>query len=112
MRYQDELPPEYRSSLEKEGADVLKKFVENGGTLLAFSAACDYVIDNFNIPVRNALARATDFSVPGSLVRVSVNTNHPVTADMPKETAIYLDRAIAFETTSPGGELQRWVLMT
>jgi zinc carboxypeptidase len=112
MRYQDELPPEYRGSLEKEGADVLKKFVENGGTLLAFSAACDYVIDNFNIPVRNALARATDFSVPGSLVRVSVNTNHPVTADMPKETAIYIDRAIAFETTSPGGELQRWVLMT
>jgi hypothetical protein len=112
MRYQDELPPEFRGALEKEGADVVKKFVENGGTLLAFSAACDYVIDNFNIPVRNALARATDFSVPGSLVRVSVNTNHPVTADMPKESAIYIDRAVAFDTTSPGGELQRWVLMT
>jgi len=112
MRYQDELPLEYRGALEKEGADVVKKFVENGGTLLAFSAACDYVIDNFNIPVRNALARATDFSVAGSLVRVSVNTSHPVTADMPKETAIYIDRAIAFDTTSPGGELQRWVLMT
>src|SRR5438093_2323068 len=112
MRYQDELPPEYRGALEKEGADVLKKFVENGGTLLAFSAACDYVIDNFNIPVRNALARATDFSVPGSLVRVSVNTNHPVTADMPKESAIYIDRAIAFDTTAPGNELQRWVLLT
>src|SRR5205814_10025625 len=27
MRYQDELPPEYRGSLKKEGADVLKKFV-------------------------------------------------------------------------------------
>jgi hypothetical protein len=112
MRYQDELPPEFRGALEKEGADVVKKFVENGGTLLAFSAACDYVIDNFNIPVRNALARATDFSVPGSLVRESVNTNHPVTADMPKESAIYIDRAVAFDTTSPGGELQRWVLMT
>src|SRR5437763_1535935 len=112
MRYQDELPAEFRGALEKEGADTLKKFVENGGTLLAFSAACDYVIDNFNIPVRNALARATDFSVSGSLVRVSVNTNHPVTADMPKETAIYIDRGVAFDTTSPGGELQRWVLMT
>jgi hypothetical protein len=112
MRYQDELPPEYRGAMEKDGADVLKKFVDNGGTLLAFSAACDYVIENFNVPVRNALARATDFSVPGSLVRVSVNTDHPVTADMPKETAIYIDHAIAFETTAPGNELQRWVLMT
>ena len=112
MRYQDELPPEYRGALEKEGADVLKRFVENGGTLLAFNAACDYVIENFNVPVRNALARATDFSVPGSLVRAYVNTDHPVTADMPKETAIYIDRAIAFDTTAPGNELQRWVLLT
>ncbi|HJT16998.1 MAG TPA: M14 family metallopeptidase, partial [Thermoanaerobaculia bacterium] len=110
--YAEELPPEYRGALEKEGADVLKKFVENGGTLIAFSAACDYVIDNFNIPVRNALARGSDFSSPGSLVRAYVNTDHPVTADMPKETAIYVDRAIAFDTTSPGGEMKRWVLMT
>src|SRR6266545_156775 len=112
MRYQDELPPEYRGSLEKEGADVLKKFVENGGTLIAFNAACDYVIDNFNVPVRNALARATDFSAPGSLVRAYVNTDHPVTADMPKETAIYVDRPMAFETTAPGNEMQRWVLLS
>jgi hypothetical protein len=112
MRYLDELPPEYRGALEKEGADVLKKFVENGGTLLAFSGGCDYVIENFNVPVRNALAKATDFSVPGSLVRVKVNTDHPVTADMPQETAIYIDRAMAFETTAPGNEMQRWVLMS
>jgi len=62
--------------------------------------------------VRNALSRGSDFSSPGSLVRAYVNTDHPVTADMPKETAIYIDRPVAFETTSPGGELKRWVLMT
>ncbi len=112
MRYVDEFPPEYRGALEKEGADVLRKFVENGGTLLAFNAACDYVIDNFNVPVRNALSRATDLSVFGSLARVRVNTDHPVTADMPQETAIYIDRPIAFETTAPGSEMQRWVLMS
>ncbi|HJT17880.1 MAG TPA: hypothetical protein VJ853_10845, partial [Thermoanaerobaculia bacterium] len=110
--YAEELPPEYRGALEKDGTDVLKKFVDNGGTLIAFSAACDYVIDNFNIPVRNVLARGSDFSSPGSLVRAYVNTDHPVTADMPKETAIYVDRPVAFETTSPGGEMKRWVLMT
>jgi len=112
MRYVEEFPPEFRGALEKEGAEVLRKFVENGGTLLAFSAACDYVIDNFNIPVRDALAKPGDFSVPGSLLRVSVNTDHPVTADMPKETAIFVDRPIAFDTTLPGNEMKRWVLMT
>lgn len=114
MRYVDELPPEYRGGVEKEGAQALKTWVENGGTLIAFSAACDYVIENFNIPVRNALARtpAADFSVPGSLVRLRVRTDHPVTAGMPEETAAFIDRPIAFETTAPGGEMQRWVLAT
>jgi len=113
MRYNEELPPEYRGALEKEGAQTLRTFVENGGTLLAFSAACDYVIENFNVPVRNALARtpASEFSVPGSLVRVHVN-EHPVTAGMPSEAAIYIDRNVAFDTTPPGNEMQRWVLMS
>jgi hypothetical protein len=113
MRYSEELPPEYRGALEKEGAQALRTFVENGGTLLAFSSACDYVIENFNVPVRNALARtpASDFSVPGSLVRVHVN-EHPVTAGLPSEIAIYIDRNIAFDTAPPGNELQRWVLLS
>jgi hypothetical protein len=109
MRYEEEFPPEYRGALDK---DATRAFVENGGTLIAFNAACDYVIDNFNIPVRNALARPGDFSVPGSLVRVHVNTAHPVTADMPSETAIFIDRPIAFDTTPPGSEMERWVLAT
>jgi hypothetical protein len=112
MKYEDELPPEYRGGLEKQGADTVRSFVENGGTLIAFNAACDYVIQELNIPVRNALARATDFSVPGSLVRIHVNTDHPVTNGMPAESAAFIDRAIAFETEPPGNEMQRWVLAT
>ena len=87
MKYEDELPPEYRGGLEKQGAESVRSFVENGGTLIAFNNSSDYVIQEFNIPVRNALARATDFSVPGSLVRIHVNTNHPVTQGMPSESA-------------------------
>ena len=112
MRYLEDLPPEYRGGLEKEGADAVRRFVENGGTLLAFNDSTEYVIDNFNVPVRNAIPRSSDFSVPGSLVRVRVNTDHPVTASMPAETAIYIDGPLAFDTTAPGGEMQRWVLLT
>ena len=108
MRYDEEMPPEYRGSLDKE---AVRSFVENGGTLIALNAACEYVIDNFNVPVRNSAPR-NEVSVPGSLLRVKVNTNHPVTADMPSETAIFVDRAIAFDTAPPGAEMQRWVLAT
>jgi hypothetical protein len=114
MRYEEEMPPEYRGALEASGANALRKFVEDGGTLIAFSGACDYVIDEFNIPVRNALAgvRAEDYVNPGSLVRLRLRTDHPVTMGMPQETAAFLDSAIAFETTAPASSMQRWVLAT
>ncbi len=114
MRYEEEMPPEYRGALEKSGADALRKFVDGGGTLIAFGAACDYVISEFNVPVRNALAgvKSEDYSNPGSLVRLLVRTDHPVTQGMPAETAAFLDQPIAFETTSPAPNMQRWVLAT
>src|SRR5262249_37435747 len=109
MRYDEELPPDYRGALDK---DAVKSFVESGGTLIAFNAGCEYVIDNFNVPVRNALARATDFSVPGSLARVHVNTAHPVTADMPSETAVFIHRPRAVATPPPRRAQQRAVPRT
>ena len=112
MRYEEELPPEYRGGLESSGADALRKFVDGGGTLLAFGESCDYVIEQFNIPVRNALAgvREEDYSNPGSLVRLKIRGDHPVTAGMPAETAAFLDGPIAFDTTAPANDTQRWVL--
>ena len=112
MRYFPELPPDYSGGLDKEGAKALKDFVEAGGTLVAFSAASDYVVDEFNVPVRNALARSKpdDFSCPGSLLRVRVTPGHPVTYGLPDELAVFLDSPIAFATALPGMEMERWVL--
>jgi hypothetical protein len=114
IKYEEEMPQEYRGGLEKAGAKALRKFVEGGGTLIAFGHANDYVIDEFNVPVRNALAgvKTEEFSNPGSLVRLDIRTDHPVTEGMPKTVAAFLDSAIAFDTTSPATDMQRWVLAT
>jgi hypothetical protein len=113
-RYEPEMPPEYRGGLGAEGLTALKTFVENGGTLIAFASACDYVIDNFNVPVRNALAgvQRDEFSVPGSLVRLNVRTDHPVTAGLPSQVAAFIDEGMAFDTTAPAADMERWVLAT
>jgi len=112
MKYFAELPPEYAGGLEKEGAKALKDFVESGGTLVAFSASSDYVLDEFNVPARNLLARAKadDFSCPGSLLRARVAAGHPVTWGLPDEMALFVDKPIAYATVLPGMEMERWVL--
>jgi hypothetical protein len=114
MRYEEQMPPEYRGALDKAGAAALKKFVEDGGTLIAFGDACEYVIEELNVPVRNALAgvRSEDYTNPGSLVRLRIRPDHPVTQGMPSETAAFLDSALAFDTTAPAADMQRWVLAT
>jgi hypothetical protein len=114
MRYEEEMPPEYRGALESSGATAIRKFVDEGGTLIAFGGACDYVIEELNIPVRNALAnvKPEDYSNPGSLVRLRIRPDHPVTMGMPSETAAFLDSPMAFETTAPAPNMQRWVLAT
>jgi hypothetical protein len=114
MKYEEEMPPEYSGGLDKSGAEALRKFVDGGGTLIAFGSACDYVIDELNVPVRNALAgvKADDYSNPGSLVRLRIRPDHPVTQGMPAETAAFLDEPIAFDTTAPASDMQRWVLAT
>ena len=111
MKYFAELPGEYAGGLEKEGAKALRDFVEAGGTIVALAQSSDWVLDEFNVPVRNTLAKvkAEDFGLPGSILRVQVSP-HPVTYGLPSETAVFADEPIAFQTALPGGEMERWVL--
>lgn len=112
MKYEEEMPPGYRGGLDKAGAEALRKFVTDGGTLVAFAAACDYVIDEFNIPVRNALTgiKPDEYANLGALVRLHVRPGHAVTVGLQEEVAAFLDSAIAFDTTAPAADMQRWVL--
>ncbi len=114
MTYFVDLPPGYAGGLDKDGAKALKDFVAAGGTLVAFASACDYVIEQFNVPVVNTLARAKadEFGCPGSLLRANVRQGLALTAGLPEEVALFVDKPIAFQTAPPGRETQRWVLAT
>ena len=112
MKYFVDFPPEYSGGIGKEGVKNLKEFVEEGGTLVAMASACDFVIDEFNVPVVNVLARAKseEFNCPGSLLRIQIAQDHPVTYGMPDEVAGFVNQRIAFQTTPPAPEMTRWVL--
>jgi hypothetical protein len=110
MRYSAELPPDYAGGLEKEGSAALKDFVEKGGTLVALASSSEYLMDELALPVRNALARAPEFGIAGSLLRAEVAGDHPVTYGLPRELAVFQDDALAFDTAPTGPELERRVL--
>ena len=118
--YTEEFPPEYTGGIGKEGLRALRDFVDKGGTLITLARASEIVMgEEFNLPVRNTLAGATErgrgvqtaeFNIPGSLLRVYVDTNHPVGYGMPKEVAAFYDGPIAFQTSAPAPDVQRSVI--
>ena len=112
MRYFADFPPEYSGGIGNEGVSALKKFVDEGGTIVAWGSGGDLLADDFNIPVVNELrtARGDEFLCPGSLLKVELDISHPVNWGMPEETAAFVDRGIAYRTTAPGAEMDRSVL--
>ena len=80
-------PPEYRSGFGKEGAEVLKRFVEQGGTLLTFGQAGELPIKEFKLPIRNVVENipTTDFWSPGSTLKINIDNEHPLGYGMPKD---------------------------
>ena len=117
--YSEELPPEYTGGIGKEGVRALKDFVDKGGTLITLAHSSELIFgEDFNLPVRNAVQSATgrgaastaEFNVPGSLLRVYVDTQNPVGYGMPKEIAAFVDAPLAFQTSVPDPDTQRSVI--
>jgi len=118
--YSEGFPPEYTGGIGREGLHALRDFVEKGGTLITLARASDALMgDEFNLPVRDVLANATErgrgvqtaeFNIPGSLLRIYVDNNHPVGYGLPHEVAAFFDGPIAFQTSAPAPDMQRSVI--
>lgn len=96
-------PEEFAGGIGEEGADNLKKFVENGGRLICFDDSCELVIKRFDLPIKNVLngLRRNQFYNPGSIVKLSVDTAHPLAKGFGDEAAAYFINSSAFEISDP-----------
>ncbi|UCG74708.1 MAG: peptidase M14 [Gemmatimonadota bacterium] len=103
------MPDEYTGGLGLEGALQLKRWVEGGGTLIAVDGAADFAIEQFGLPVRNALREvpAETLSVPGSLLRLAVDPADAGGFGMAEETAASFVRSRAFEVVPLAGAEDR-----
>ena len=98
----DAMPPEFTGGLGPEGAKQLRYFVESGGTLVFLNRASNFAIEQFKLPLRNVVAGLprTDFYVPGSILRIELDTSHPIASGMPKETIAWAEDSPVFEVTN------------
>ena len=95
------MPPEFTGGLGPEGVKHLRDFVQTGGTLVFLNRASNFAIEQFKLPVRNVVAGLprTDFYVPGSILRIELDTSHPLASGMPQQTIAWAEDSPVFEVT-------------
>ena len=102
------MPPEITGGLGEEGVKQLRAFIVQGGTVVFLNRASEFAIDQLKLPLRNVVAGLprTDFYVPGSILRLELDTTHPIAKDMPKETIAWAENSPVFEVVeNPAGDV-------
>jgi len=93
------MPPEYTGGLGAAGVKALREFVEQGGTLVCLNRASSFAIEQFKLPIRDVVAEVSDkeFFVPGSILRIELDTSNPIAQGMPKESIAWVEDSPVFE---------------
>ncbi len=94
-------PPEYAGGIGDSGVQNLRDFVNDGGTLVTLDEATEFAAKQFALPVTNTLegVRPQDFYVPGSLLKVVLDTDNPIAYGMPREATVFFNQNAAFNVS-------------
>lgn len=97
--------PEYTGGIGVTGAAALQAFVRDGGTLIAFDSATELPVQLFPLPLRPAVRGAEggegagSYYCPGSILRITVDTAHPVAFGMPPDALAFQSGGQAWDVT-------------
>ena len=93
------VPPEYVGGIGENGVRALTRYVEDGGWLMAIDQASDFAIEQLGLPVRNTVrgAESSEFFIPGSLIRLDLDTDDPLAYGMPEEGIAFFVRSQVFD---------------
>jgi hypothetical protein len=102
------LPREYTGGLGQEGLQALAGFVREGGRIVAVEEATELFIDLFDLGLSNAVERlpAEDFFIPGSILSVELEEEHPLNRGKGETTPAWFWRSSrAFDLMDPSLEV-------
>lgn len=118
----EDIPVEYRSWLGSITSDKtlpqIKAFLEKGGTVVAMGSAGRLALE-LGAPLEVAVAKneggeakplpATEFYIPGSVLRAKVDPKHPLAYGMNSEVDMFYDRAPTYRVkTTAGASTVSW----
>lgn len=92
------VPPEYAGGIGEIGVKNLKKFTENGGTLITLNGAAEFALKSLNLGIENIAAGLDrrDFFIPGSLLKVMNDVSHPIAYGYGRDAAVFFRRSPVF----------------
>jgi hypothetical protein len=81
----DRYPEEVAGGMGAAGVDALKKFIEEGGTVITLNDASEFAITHLGAPVRNVLEGVSDreFYCPGSILKINFASSEPLAQGVP-----------------------------
>ncbi len=83
-------PPEFAGGIGEQGVEALRSYVRDGGTLFTWASSTDFATQYLAGPedLGSGVSR-TELNIPGSLLRVQVDTNHWLAYGLEPETAVF-----------------------
>ncbi|HWP37903.1 MAG TPA: M14 family metallopeptidase [Gemmatimonadales bacterium] len=97
------MPSEFVGGLGVEGAAALKRYVEQGGTVLALDGASGFAIQQFGLPVRDVIGPlpSDEFFIPGSLLGLEADPGFAVAYGMRPQSVAFFVGSRAFQVVPP-----------
>lgn len=122
--YLSEYPPEYSKGIGKKGLDRLMTFLNQGGVIVSWGGSVALFTENLEVPIgkeqREEFKLPVDdiydrlkkkgFYCPGSLLRLSLIKDHPLTLGMLEETGVFFSSNSVFATSVPSMDTDRRVI--
>ncbi|MBN3035370.1 MAG: hypothetical protein JW861_07265 [Bacteroidales bacterium] len=130
--YISSYPPEYAKGMGKKGMEQLMDFLDREGIIVSWGQSVELFDQNlaitrgtpekgkeaetekeeFRLPFRVISERLSKQGLycPGSLVRVRLRTDHPLTYGMPEETGVFFRGREVFSTSVPDFDMDRRVI--
>jgi hypothetical protein len=101
-----DIPAEYRPLLGKMTAErtipELRRFVENGGTVITIGAAATNIAQHFKLPISDHLVESgqplpeAKFYAPGSVLTARIDRSNPIAHGMKERTDVFFDNSPVF----------------